>query len=210
MFTDSSGRWIKISDLHAQAYCEYQLHFSWQGIDPKTEAMIAGSLRHAQLEEEHKEKMKETVKMSVEEAIKIGAKGSGRELRIKSREYRLYGLIDEVQLQSSAVFIIDDKPGGKAYRSATNQARAYSLCFLSEFNPPKPVFSVIRDSATGEVTWMEQFNDEAKKDIEEVVARVHALARGERDFVATKMPWKCAKCRFAAVCDRKLQSKQPA
>ena len=205
MYIDEQGNvWLKISEFNIQAYCEYQLKYIWQGIDIKTEAMITGTLRHKELEDDHREKMKDAKKVTVEEAVKLGLKGSGRELRIKSKEHFLFGLIDEVQLQEQGVLIIDDKPGDKVYRSAINQARAYSLCFESEFGGKQKIFSAIRNRDTGETTWIEEFTEEAKKDILEVVERIRKLARGEIDFIPTKFPNKCKPCRFKEICDKSL------
>ncbi|HLD84034.1 MAG TPA: PD-(D/E)XK nuclease family protein [archaeon] len=205
MYMDGHGNpWIKISDINVQAYCEYQLKFSWQGIDPKTEAMLVGSLRHAELETAHTERMKDAPKVSVEEALRLGVKGSGRELRIKSGRHFLYGKIDEVQFEPNAIFIIDDKPSGNVYLSAMNQARAYSLAFSSEYAPDKPVFSAVRDRNTGEALWMEEFTGEVQSKIIEVVQRIRSLAKGEIDFISTTKPFKCRPCRFNSICDRKL------
>ncbi|MBS3053924.1 MAG: PD-(D/E)XK nuclease family protein [Candidatus Aenigmarchaeota archaeon] len=204
MHWDSDGNvWIKISDIHTQAYCEYQLKFSWQGINPKSEAMLAGTIRHAELQTEHAERMKDAPKMSVEEALRLGVRGSGRELRIKSGEHFIYGKIDEIQFAENAIFIIDDKPSGKVYPSSMNQARAYALAFASEYPPAKPVFSAVRDRNTGEALWMEEFTDEVKSNIIEIVERVRKLARKEIDFIPTTKPFKCRPCRFNSICDRR-------
>jgi CRISPR-associated exonuclease Cas4 len=208
MYIDEDGNvWLKISELHSQAYCEYQLKYAWQGIDIKTEQMIIGSARHKELEDKHTERMKDAPKMSMEEALRLGVKGSGRELRVRSEEHFLLGFIDEVQFQPDAVYVIDDKPDKKIYRSAMNQARAYSLCvssIYSEYVKDKKIFSVIRNRDSGEVIWNEEFTENPRKDVMEVIERLRKLAKEEIDFIPTKFPNKCRPCRFNKICDKSL------
>lgn len=203
---------VKVSDLHTQAYCEYQLNFQWKGVRIVSEHMEQGTKRHEELEAEHKEKMKDAPQVTLEKAIQntsLGKESIGREVFVKSDTYSIIGKIDEILISPEGIFIIDDKPTDFAYLSDKSQARAYAICIYDEYeniilaNNLK-VYSVIRNRDSGDTIWSEEFTAKIKAETLERVERIRKLAKGEIPFIPTKNPNKCKVCQYhkAGVCDR--------
>ncbi len=205
---------VKISELHTQAYCEYQLKFQWAGIKIVTPQMEEGKKCHGELEADHKEQTKGMPKTTLEKAIESTAEGVesiGREVFIQSEEYGLIGKIDEILISPEGIFIIDDKPTDFAYPTDMSQARAYAVCVESEYknlilSNNLKVYSVIRNRDTKKHVWVEELTEAEKREVLESVERIRKLAKGEISFIPTTKPNKCKSCRYhlAKICDKSL------
>jgi len=212
MLQTDNGVIIKISDLHTQAYCEYQLNFQWSGVRIVSEQMETGTRRHQELEAEHNEKMRDAPQVTLEKAIEntsLGKESGGREIFVKSDTYGIIGKIDEILISPEGIFIIDDKPTDFAYLSDKSQARAYAICIRDEYeniilSNNLKVFSVIRNRDSGDTIWSEELTDAVKSETLERIERIRKLAKGEIAFIPTRNPNKCRVCQYhkAKVCDK--------
>jgi len=208
---------VRISDLHTQAYCEYQLNFQWKGVRIVSEQMQNGTIKHEQLEAEHNERMKDAPKVTLDKAIEntsIGKKSIGREVFIQSEGYGLIGKIDEILISPEGIFIIDDKPTDFAYLSDKSQARAYAMCIESEYSNlirenNLKIFSVIRNRDSKKIVWSEELTKDVTSETLEKIERIRKLAKGEIQFIPTTKPNKCRACQYhkAGVCDRSAVSR---
>lgn len=91
-------RFLHISWLYAQDYCEYQLyleHVKGISVDP-TSAMVTGSREHQRLEEEFLAEAK--LDLTFVEAVEASRKTpiSTRELYVEDRDLKICGYIDEL------------------------------------------------------------------------------------------------------------------
>ena len=209
MRIDSKGNsWIAISEFHQQSYCEVQLKYKWQGIIRETEQMINGSNIHEEKFEKFIEETKELEKVDIREAIKRAIENderfSGREVFVVSPTFRIFGMIDSIEIGPDGIMISDDKPSEYAYISDKSQIIAYATAFKDFYRPPIDIFMSIRNRDKGDLTWEEVLTQNWIDFILEKINRLHELALGKREFEPTKNPKKCLACSYKDVCDNKL------
>lgn len=209
MKIDKNGNsWIAISEFHQQSYCEVQLKFKWSGITRKTEKMMEGSDIHEEKFEDFLEETKEMEEVDINEAIRRAVEEnerfSGREVFVLSPTFRIFGMIDSVEIGPDGIMISDDKPSEYAFISDKSQIIAYAIAFKDFYRPPIDVFMSIRNRDSGDVTWEEILTQDWVDFILEKIGRLHELALGKREFEPTKNPKKCLACSYRDVCDKKI------
>ena len=211
MRIDSKGNsWIAISEFHQQSYCEVQLKYKWQGIKKETPAMKLGSEIHEQKFKDFLDKTKELEQVEIAEAIKRAIENeerfNGREVFIISPTFRLFGVIDSVEIGPEGVIVADDKPSEYSYLSDKSQIIAYALAFKDKYRPPLDVFMRIKNRDSGDITWEDVLTQEWVDFLMEKVNRLHELALGRREFEPTKNPKKCSACSYKDICDKRLEA----
>jgi len=210
MRIDSKGNsWIAISEFHQQSYCEVQLKFKWSGIKIETEKMRQGSDIHEQKFEKFLEETKEMEDIDINEAIRLAVEKnerfSGREVFVASPTFRIFGMIDSVEIGPDGIMIADDKPSEYAFLSDKSQIIAYALAFKDFYRPPIDIFMTIKNRDNGDITWEDILTQEWVDFLLEKISRLHELALGKREFEPTKNPKKCLACSYKNVCDKKIQ-----
>jgi len=211
MRIDSKGNsWIAISEFHQQSYCEVQLKFKWQGIIKETAEMINGSNIHEEKFERFIEETKEMEKVDIRDAIRRAVENNerfaGREVFIVSPRFRLFGMIDSVEIGPDGIIITDDKPSEYAFLSDKSQIIAYAIAFKDFYRPPLDIFMIIKNRDSGDITWEDVLTQEWVDFLLEKINRLHELALGKREFEPTKNPKKCSACSYKDFCDKKLQA----
>lgn len=209
MRIDKNGNsWIAISEFHQQSYCEVQLKFKWSGIIRKTEQMMEGSVIHEQKFKDFLEETKELEQINMQEAIKRAIENnerfSGREVFIISPTFRLFGMIDSVEVGPEGIMITDDKPSEYPFISDKSQIIAYALAFKDLYRPPIDIFMAIKNRDSGDVTWEDVLTQDWVDFMLEKINRLHELALGKREFEPTKNPKKCLACSYKNICDKKI------
>lgn len=209
MRIDSKGNsWIAISEFHQQSYCEVQLKFKWSGIVRETAEMKEGSQIHEEKFEKFIEETKEMEKIGIKDAIKRAVENnerfSGREVFITSPRFRLFGMIDAVDIGPDGIIITDDKPSEYAFISDKSQIIAYAMAFKDFYRPPLDIFMTIKNRDSGDITWEDVLTQEWVDFLLEKINRLHELALGKREFEPTKNPKKCSACSYRDVCDKKV------
>lgn len=196
-----------ISWLNVQGYCEYSIYLeNVKGIRmAPTRAMKSGSKIHHVLEEEFKRGAIPTTMEEMMETSKTTEIFS-RELYVESVHYGIRGLIDEIWMTPDEFIIIDDKPGDIAYPSLINQVFGYCLAFKDRFWDGRRIVASLRQSDTGDIFWQQYFDEEAENQIKNIVDQIHQALLFNREFIPTKNPNKCRKCRFNTKCDRRVES----
>ncbi len=193
-----------ISWLNKQGFCEYGIYLeNVKGIKAKpTEAMIDGIRGHAVLESKFRE---EAEPSTFDEMLETSQTTEilSRELPVISAKYGIRGFIDEVWMTPDEFIIIDDKPGNIAYTSSINQVYGYCLAFKDITNDKRRIIASLRERGTDNIYWSSYFNDGAEKAVVRSINRIHQLLNGAREYIPTKNPKKCRKCRFNSLCDRK-------
>lgn len=209
MRIDSKGdSWIAISEFHQQSYCEVQLKFKWSGVKVTTEQMENGSRIHGEKFDKFVEETKEFEKVDIVDAIRRAVENderfSGREVFVTSPTFRIFGVIDSVEIGPDGIVISDDKPSEYAFLSDKSQVIAYALAFKDLYRPPIDVFMSVRNRDSGDNVWEDVLTQDWVDFILEKIGRVHELALGKREFEPTKNPRKCAACSYRDVCDKKV------
>ncbi|MCK9151605.1 CRISPR-associated protein Cas4 [Methanobacterium alcaliphilum] len=194
-----------ISWLNQQGYCEYSLFLEYvQGVTTAvTPEMQKGQNIHQELEEKFKE---EAVPTTFSDMMELSKKEEimSRELWVLSPKYGIRGFIDEIWLTPSEFVIIDDKPGTTAYYSTINQVMGYCLAFKDTINDEnRTIRAALRERGTDNIFWTSEFNEDAQNKIEMLISRMQDLFNGNKHFLPTKNPNKCAKCRFRNYCEFK-------
>jgi CRISPR/Cas system-associated exonuclease Cas4 (RecB family) len=209
MRIDSKGNsWIAISEFHQQSYCEVQLKFKWSGIVKETAEMREGSDIHEQKFERFIEETKEMEKVDIKDAIRRAVENnerfSGREVFIVSPKFRIFGMIDSVEIGPDGIVITDDKPSEYAFISDKSQIIAYAIAFKDFYRPSLDILMTIKNRDSGDITWEDMLSQDWVEFLLEKINRLHELALGKRDFEPTKNPKKCSACSYKDVCDKKL------
>lgn len=209
MLMDESGNpWIAISEFHQQCYCEVQLKYKWSGIKVETKEMKLGKQIHLGKLKDFEERMKEAEVVDINEAIRRAVENnerfSARELMIKSLKFRIYGIIDFVEIGPDGIVITDDKPGEYAFISVKSQLLGYALAFKDFYKPPLDIMVVMKQRDTGDIVWEDFLTEGWVEFIKEKITRIQGLALGEREFEPTKNPKKCVVCGYKDVCDKRL------
>ena len=121
--SDDQSRFLHISWLYTQDYCEYQLYLDQvKGVAGEdTPAMVEGSAEHQRLEDAFLAKAE--VEYTFEEAVEESRRTpiSSRELYVEDRSLNIRGYIDELVLRPDGFTVIDDKPVGRTGRKSTRR-----------------------------------------------------------------------------------------
>ncbi|MBI2653590.1 CRISPR-associated protein Cas4 [Candidatus Woesearchaeota archaeon] len=186
---------IKASWLNDHEYCEYKWYFqNVLGEEiPKTTAMIRGNEIHEKKESEF---LKVAVPTTKEEFLKSTKYTITKEIPLKKEfeDFVLLGVIDELGIDANNVYVIDDKPRAKPYMGARRQVWAYCLLFESNFKINKKIYSIIRDRDTNTEVWREEYTEDNKKSVLEVIGRIKKLLRKEVKPKTCEIPAKCNAC----------------
>ena len=144
--SDEQPRFLHISWLYAQDYCEYQLCLDQvkRVTVNDTPAMVEGSVEHQRLEDEFlaKAEREYTFEEAVEESKSTPI--SSRELYVEDRSLNIRGYIDELVLSPDGFTVIDDKPvgrTGKVYPSSKHQVYGYCIALKNMLgaNEQRPI-----------------------------------------------------------------------
>ena len=210
---DAGGqpRFLHISWLYAQDYCEYQLYLDQvKGIEvDDTPAMVEGSAEHQRLEDEFlaKAEAEYTFEEAVEESRQTPI--SSRELYVEDRSLGIRGYIDELILNPDGFTVIDDKPVGrtsKVYPSSKHQVYGYCMALKHMLGPDehRPITAAVRARGSDRIVWSEPFDTKVEKKVQRLIKRVHGLIDGDIPFKSATQAYKCRPCRFFDVCDKRV------
>ena len=209
---DGQPRFLHISWLYAQDYCEYQLYLDQvKGVEvDDTPAMVEGSAEHQRLEDEFlaKAEAEYTFEEAVEESQKTPI--SSRELYVEDRSLGIRGYIDELILNPDGFTVIDDKPvgrTGKVYPSSKHQVYGYCMALKHMLGPDeqRPITAAVRARGSDRIVWSEAFDTKAEKKVQRLIKRVHGLIDGDIPFKSATQAYKCRPCRFFDVCDKRVE-----
>ena len=209
---DGQPRFLHISWLYAQDYCEYQLYLDQvKGVEvDDTPAMVEGSAEHQRLEDEFlaKAEAEYTFEEAVEESKRIPI--SSRERYVEDRSLGIRGYIDELILNPDGFTVIDDKPvgrTGKVYPSSKHQVYGYCMALKHMLGPDeqRPITAAVRARGSDRIVWSEAFDTKAEKKVQRLIKRVHGLIDGDIPFKSATQAYKCRPCRFFDVCDKRIQ-----
>ena len=128
-----------------------------------------------------------------------------REIKVRSKQHRLIGRIDEVELYPEKVIIIDDKPNAKAYMSSRLQVTGYCIAFKDNYNIKKDIYAAVRDRDSGVIVWMEKFNSFSPlaKTVELTTESILELTAGTTPPQPQKDINRCASCGYLDRCTYK-------
>ena len=208
---DGQPRFLHISWLYAQDYCEYQLYLDQvKGVEvDDTPAMVEGSAEHQRLEDEFLAKAE--AEYTFEEAVEESQKNpiSSRELYVEDRSLGIRGYIDELVLNPNGFTVIDDKPvgrTGKVYPSSKHQVYGYCMALKHMLGPDeqRPI-TAARARGSDRIVWSEAFDTKAEKKVQRLIKRVHGLIDGDIPFKSATQAYKCRPCRFFDVCDKRVE-----
>ena len=208
---DGQPRFLHISWLYAQDYCEYQLYLDQvKGVAvDDTPAMVEGSAEHQRLEDEFlaKAETEYTFEEAVDESKRTPI--SSRELYVEDRSLGIRGYIDELVLNAEGFTVIDDKPGGrtgKVYPSSKHQVYGYCMALKHMLGPDeqRPITAAVRARGSDRIVWSEAFDTKAEKKVQRLIKRVHGLIGGDIPFKSATQAYKCRPCRFFDVCDKRV------
>ena len=209
---DGQPRFLHISWLYAQDYCEYQLYLDQvKGVEvDDTPAMVEGSAEHQRLEDEFlaKAEAEYTFEEAVEESQKTPI--TSRELYVEDRSLGIRGYIDELILNPDGFTVIDDKPvgrTGKVYPSSKHQVYGYCMALKNMLAPDeqRPITAAVRARGSDRIVWSEAFDTKAEKKVQRLIKRVHGLIDGDIPFKSATQAYKCRPCRFFDVCDKRVE-----
>jgi CRISPR/Cas system-associated exonuclease Cas4 (RecB family) len=210
---DEQARFLHISWLYAQDYCEYQLYLDQvQGITvDDTPAMAEGSAEHQRLEDEFlaKAEAEYTFEEAVEESKQTPK--SSRELYVEDKSLGIRGYIDELVLNPDGFTVIDDKPvgrTGKVYPSSKHQVYGYCAALKSMLGvgERRPIIAAVRARGSDQIVWSETFDDKAEKKVQQLIKRIQGLIDGNLQFKSATQAYKCRPCRFFDVCDKRVEA----
>ena len=175
-------RFLHISWLYAQDYCEYQLYLE-QVKDitvDATHAMVEGSAEHQRLEDEFLAKAE--AEYTFEEAVEASKRTpiASRELYVEDRSLNIRGYIDELVLRPDGFTVIDDKPVSrsvKVYPSSKHQVYGYCIAMKSMLGSEerRPITAAMRARGSDRIVWSEAFDSKAEKKVQRLIKRVHEL-----------------------------------
>jgi len=209
---DGQPRFLHISWLYAQDYCEYPLYMDQvKGVSvDDTPAMVEGSAEHQRLEYEFL--VKAEVEYTFDEAVAESkwTSISSRELYVEDRSLGIRGYIDELTLNPDGFTVIDDKPvgrTGKVYPSSKYQVYGYCMVLKHLLGPDeqRPITAAVRARGSERIVWSEAFDTKAEKKVERLIKRVHGLIDGNIPFKSATQTYKCRPCRFFDVCDKRVE-----
>jgi len=210
--SDEQPRFLHISWLYAQDYCEYQLYLDQvKGVTVNdTPAMVEGNVEHQRLEDAFLAKAE--VEYTFEEAVEESRRTpiSSRELYVEDRSLNIRGYIDELVLRPAGFTVIDDKPvgrSGKVYPSSKHQVYGYCIALKSMLGREerRPITAAVRARGSDRIVWSEAFVTKAERKVRRLIKRVHGLLAGDIKFKFATQAYKCRPCRFFDVCDKRAE-----
>ena len=210
--SDEQPRFLHISWLYAQDYCEYQLYLDQvKGVTvDDTPAMVEGSVEHQRLEDAFLAKAE--VEYTFEEAVQESRRTpiSSRDLYVEDRSLNIRGFIDELVLRPDGFTVIDDKLVGrssKVYPSSKHQVYGYCIALKSMLGPGerRPIAAAVRARGKDRIVWSEAFVTKAERKVRRLIKRVHGLLAGDIKFKSATQAYKCRPCRFFDVCDKRVE-----
>ena len=208
---DEQPRFLHVSWLYAQDYCEYQLYLDQvKGVEvDDTPAIVEGGAEHQRLEDEFMAKAE--AEYTFEEAVEESQKTltSSRELYVEDRSLGIRGYIDELVLNTNGFTVIDDKPVGKTgrvYPSSKHQVYGYCMALKQMLGPdePRPITAAVRARGSDQIVWSEAFDTKAEQKVQRLIKRLHGLINGDIPFTSATQGYKCRPCRFFDVCDKRV------
>ena len=179
---DEQPRFLHISWLYAQDYCEYQLYLDQvKGIAvDDTPAMVEGSAEHQRLEDEFLAKAE--AEYTFEEAIEESKRTpiSSRELYVEDRSLGIRGYIDELLLNPEGFTVIDDKLAagtGRSIRHLNIRYMATAIALINMLGPEeqRPITAAVRARGVDRIMWPEAFGTKAERKVQRLIERVHGL-----------------------------------
>ena len=180
--SDEQPRFLHISWLYAQDYCEYQLYLGQvKGVTvDDTPAMVEGSAEHQRLEDAFLAMAE--VEYTCEEAVEESKRTpiSSRELYVEDRSLGIRGYIDELVLRRDGFTVIDDKPvgrSGKVYPSSKHQVYGYCIALKSMLvaEEQRPITAAVRARGSDRIVWSAAFDTKAERKFQRLIKRVHGL-----------------------------------
>lgn len=200
---------IKISWLHVQSYCEYQLYLmvNRQLGDLSTPSTAAGKSAHADLDalQPHGDVRISSLADRIDQAQAKYQPFTVREADVHG--IRAYGRIDQLEYHLNHVAIIDNKPkppNGVPFYGDQRQILAYCMAFTEEFpNIRLPVIAKLRDYDNKEF-WAHTFTQEDRPDIDDAIDRILGILNETRRPFATTKTNKCQTCFYLKDCDATL------
>ena len=214
------GKLIDVSDLHCQAFCEYEIYLRdvLHIPDPGAPELDEGRAVHSELDLQSviasqvttiqrlaegkpiPESVPEVAQIARDEKITYET----RDLVVAGK--RLKGRIDQVNFTPTQIYIIDDKPPsptGKPYIAETRQTQGYCLAFNQQYPTlGLPLVAVIRNKYTEEEMWSKLFTQGDAIQVNEAVDRIVGIIEGTWKPQDTENPRKCCGCRWHPVCSR--------
>ena len=196
---------VPISAIGTHNYCQCQIILRYiRKMHPGTDKVYDGITAHRLLDTAFIKSadIEDTVDNIVIRAKKENTIFCTREIKVRSKEHRLVGRIDEVELHPEKVIIIDDKPNAKAYMSSRLQVTGYCIAFKDNYNIRKDIYAAVRDRDTGVIVWMEKFNSDSSlaKTVELATESILELTAGTTPPVPQKDTNRCASCGYLDRC----------
>ena len=210
--SDEQPRFLHISWLYAQDYCEYQLYLDQvKGVTvDDTPAMVEGSVEHQRLEDAFlaNAEAEYTFEEAVEESRRTPI--SSRELYVEDRSLNIRGYIDELVLSPDGFAVMDDKPvgkTGKVYHSSKHQVYGYCIALKNMLgvHEQRPITAAVRARGSDQIAWSETFDTKAERKVQRLIKRVEGLLDGAIQFKSAAQAYKCRLCRFFEVCDKRVE-----
>src|SRR3989344_1523270 len=194
---------IKASWLGSHEYCEYKWYLEniLKEEMPIVRAMVVGKEIHKVKENEFRKVAKPT---TPKEFLESKFYTITKEIYLKKEfdNFILIGKIDELGVDINNLYVIDDKPKARPWPGTKLQIWAYCMLineFVKENYPEysnKKILAVLRDRDYNKEVWKEEFNDENKKEVLDIIERMLSLFRKETKPIANNVPGKCRACIF--------------
>ncbi len=177
--------------VSTQSWCEWQIYLEKvKGQKRKFRQVVKeGTKVHQALEEQHK---KEAEEMTLARFLEEG--GITRELYLICEKHGISGKIDEIILTDDKVIIIDDKKTPKPYDGYKHQLYAYALLVDEELVPRRPIYVALRDSETQEVTWIQEYKEDHKEKLLNLMERIRNIIKEETEPIPTESQKTCSYC----------------
>lgn len=187
---------IRASWLGQLDYCEYRWFLeNVKGVQvPKTFAMSKGILVHKKKEDAFKEIAVET---TVDQFLKSKEYTITKEIQLRHEfeEFILVGKLDELGIDSTTFYVIDDKPKAFPWPGTKMQLWAYALLIENSFQEKRDsIRCILRDRDTNREVWDEPFTDDTRKTVYDALLRIKALYDQQTDPTSTENPNKCRSC----------------
>ncbi|NOQ55850.1 MAG: Dna2/Cas4 domain-containing protein [Nanohaloarchaea archaeon] len=195
---------VPISALGTHNYCACQIILRYiRKMHPGTDKVYDGITAHRLLDTEFIKSadIEDTVDNIITRAKKENTIFCTREIKVRSKQHRLIGRIDEVELHPEKVIIIDDKPNARAYMSSKLQVTGYCIAFKDNYSIKKDIYAAVRDRDTGVIIWMEKFesNSPLAKTVKTSVESILALVAGK---MRPEPPIDTGRCNSCGYFDR--------
>lgn len=196
---------IKVSWLHKQTFCEYQLYLSeCKHISAPSLDLVAGTAAHRDLDEQLSPDSVHITALAdrIYQAQAKYQPFTAREVSVQGN--RLYGVMDQLVYHLNHVEIIENKPrtmSGIPYLADKRQVLGYCMAFSEQFPDfAMPIIAKVCDRS-GALMWEHQYDDADCADLNDCIDRILGIVNGARQAVPSSKPQKCQSCRYLKVCD---------